>query len=162
MTKGERPQAHLPVHRRALRRMAADGIDLEGRPRGTGARQPDREFLRGPALPERADRTHELSGRERQRVALARAMVKETATKREGPTQSDRDRRVLRRNPGTSLGRRRRAPRSALECALWSSRCAPRGVQRMCCHSILLLTTSLMVDSTKALEIVSPLRWRSP
>src|ERR1700730_14405967 len=38
-----------------------------------------------------------------------------------------------------------------------------RGVQRTCCLlTRRLLTLRLIVESTKALEILSPLRWRSP
>src|SRR5216684_2874031 len=40
-------------------------------------------------------------------------------------------------------------------------RCAPSGIHRMCCFlTIRLLTTWLTVDSTNALEIVSPHRYR--
>jgi hypothetical protein len=41
----------------------------------------------------------------------------------------------------------------------WSSRCAPRGDQRICCFlTMRLLTTWLMVASANAVEIASPQR----
>ena len=42
---------------------------------------------------------------------------------------------------------------------IWSSRCAPRGLQRICCFlTIRLLITWLTADSTNEVEMISPAR----
>ncbi len=60
-------------------------------------------------------------------------------------------------------GRRAPARSSFSTRADPEQRWAPRGVQRICCFFTMhLLTTWLTADSTKAFEMASPQRWRSP